>query len=395
MLINRVREEEFGYLVFDDKGDSEIVKFEAKTLIRIGETIDAVTYRPTKVSATAPFHLKSPIIVLLEVTRKCDLTCGHCYISAGNPRENEMDTKAIYRVLDELKEREVFHVLITGGEPFLRDDIVDIINYAEECDFFVQVVTNGFSLTEKVLSQIKNNGHIRFALSYLGGLENGMSNDEALNHLKDKMTLLKKYNFPRMSWVSVTKLNIDRKPDIYKLCQDFGAKSYYQDVMPMGRCKENAHLLLDVDDVEKSVQLFGTGDADEEGDRPKTALEMCYLFEYLFQACKGGRSYAYICSNGDVYPCSNCAAEHLFCAGNVNESSFSDIWENSFKEHRAITWKDFKGCETCELREYFEKGMFCKLRCPPISRVLYNDLLYCGATEYTKAKSLWFARSYF
>ncbi|MBU7027951.1 MAG: radical SAM protein, partial [Theionarchaea archaeon] len=307
MLINRAREEEFGYLVFDDKGDSEIVKFEAKDLIRIGETIDAVTYRPTKVSATAPFHLKSPIIVLLEVTRKCDLTCGHCYISAGNPRENEMDTKAIYRVLDELKEREVFHVLITGGEPFLRDDIVDIINYAEECDFFVQVVTNGFSLTEKVLSQIKNNGHIRFALSYLGGLENGMSNDEALNHLKDKMTLLKKYNFPRMSWVSVTKLNIDRKPDIYKLCQDFGAKSYYQDVMPMGRCKENAHLLLDVDDVEKSVQLFGTGD-DEEGDRPKTALEMCYLFEYLFQACKGGRSYAYICSNGDVYPCSNCAA---------------------------------------------------------------------------------------
>ncbi len=395
MLITRVREEEFGYLVFDEKGDSEIVKSESKDFVKIGETIDAISHRPTRVSATVPFHLKSPIIVLFEVTRKCDLSCGHCYISGGAPREHEMDTKAVLRILDELKEKEVFHILITGGEPLLRSDIVDIINYAGKCEFFVQIVTNGISLTEKILSQIHNNGHIRFALSYLGGLENGFSNDEALAHLKGKMTLLKKHNFPMTCWFSVTKLNIDRKSDIYQLCHNFDAKSYYQDVMPIGRCKENTHLLLDAGDVEESVRLFGAENTEDEGDRPKTALEMCYLLEYLFQACKGGRSYAYICANGDVYPCSNCSAEHLFCAGNLNERSFADIWENSFKEHRAITWKDFKGCETCELREYFDKGMFCKLRCPPISRILYGDLAYCGATEYTKAKSLWFARSFF
>lgn len=394
MLVTYFREEEFGYIVIGDKAEVALVKPEAKAHLKRGELINPDHYKPTTLRATVPFRLRAPLIVMLEVTKRCNLNCGHCYIRAGEPRENEFDTEGMYRVLDELRENNVFHLFITGGEPFTRSDIVDIINYAEESGFFVQIVTNGTLLTEEIVSQIKNRGRIGFGMTYLGGLDNGLSFDEAFDILKSKAALLKKYKFPVMCWYCLTKLNYDFEPNVSTWCSENNVTIDYRDVQPLGRCREHTHLLLDLDEAQKEFEEMQRGElqpADTVPDQPdsshRSVFDVCYILELTVGACKGGRSFANICANGDVYPCSNCAAEELHLAGNLRENSFSDIWQNSFKSMRAVTWDDFKGCKTCELAEYFGEGRFCKLRCPPLSQVIHGDPLYCGATEHAKTVS--------
>ncbi|KYK37828.1 MAG: radical SAM protein [Theionarchaea archaeon] len=383
MLLSNFRQEEFGYTVVGSRGEMAIVTPEAKNHLRIGKSLDIDKYKPRRLRISLPFHLKAPLVTMVEVTKKCNLRCGHCYLDAGEPRENEMDTEGIYRVLDELKEIKAFHILITGGEPFVRSDIVDIINYAQKCGFFVQIITNGTLLSDTLLSQIEDRGRVSFAITYLGGLQAGFSNDEAFTLLKKKIALIRSHEFPVMCWYCVTKLNLDKKLEIHQWCVDNNVDTNHQDVMPIGRCRGNIALLLDINDIEKNLE-----EAEEDDERDyRSAFDMCYILEHSARVCKGGRTFAYICSNGDVYPCSNCAAEKLFLAGNLNESPFLDLWEDSFKDIRGITWDDFKGCKTCELHLNPAPGQFCKLRCPPFSKILYGDPLYCGATEYAKAIS--------
>lgn len=397
MLVEDFREEEFGYILVGKRGDVHVVGLEARDHLNAGKILDEGNYRLTKMKVKIPFHLRSPLIVMLEVTKRCNLACKHCYIYAGEPREKEMNKEAIYKILDELKRIKVFHVFITGGEPFTRSDILDIINYAEECDFFIQIVTNGILLRETLLSHFRNRGHIGFGISYLGGLGNGLNNVEAFEILKDRIGLLKKYGFPAQCWFSVTKLNLDFMYDVGKWCLDNGVLPVYEDAMLLGRCKENSHLVLDVDDVEKNMKGLEVMNVDQPTEphrrvrdqlsKSEDVFDICYALEHSVKACKGGRSFVYICSNGDVYPCSNCASENLFLAGNLYEKPFSEIWEKSFKDMREITWNRFKGCETCELNMDYVAGQFCKLRCPPLSKVLYDDPLYCGAGSYAKAIS--------
>lgn len=390
MLIEDFKEEECGYVVVGSKGEIYLVGHDAKDQLKIGSLIDPEKYEPKKLKVSLPFHLRSPLIVMLEVTKQCNMDCKHCYIYAGEPRENEMSTEEIYSVLDDLKKMKVFHVFITGGEPFLRSDIIDILNYAADRNLFVSVVTNGTLLTEKLLSQITNRDHVGFEISYLYGLAPQLTHQQAFDLLKKKLSLVKKLGFTKLCWFCITKSNIDRMYELGNWCLRNGFWIEYREVMLIGRCKENREIALDIDDVEKNkerIDLFNDDELKEilENQFPKTAknaFDLCFAFEYSLRACKGGRSFAYICSNGDMYPCSNCAAEELFFAGNVRESSFSDIWENSFKSIRGIEWKDFKECETCELNEYFGGTQFCKLRCPALSNVLHGDPLYCGASDY-------------
>lgn len=395
MQIKDFREEKFGYAVIGTRGEVCLATQKAKDHLRVGAHLDENEYKPTVLTVNDPFRLEAPLIVMLEVTRQCNLTCGHCYISAGEPRENEMDTETIYKVLDELKKLKVFTIFITGGEPFLRSDITDIINYAEKCNFTIQIVTNGTLLTDTVLSQIRNRESMGFGISYLGGLDNGFSDDEAFSLLKEKVKLLKKYNFNVSVWFCVTKLNIDKMYEVGEWCLQNGVWPAFQSVMSNGRCREHPFLALDVSDVEAYVKGLCVYDDNEHTDIAskekakdyKNVFDICYALEFSAAACKGGRTFAYICSNGDVYPCSNCAGEDLFRAGNLYDSTLSDIWKKSFQDMRAFTWNDFKGCETCELNASLGENQFCKLRCAAVSKALYDDPLYCGATEYTKAIS--------
>ena len=91
-----------------------------------------------------------PHVVAWNLTRRCNLECAHCYISAG-PAERataELDTATCRRIVDDLLAENPGPLLIlSGGEPLLREDLTEIARYASECGATVVVGTNGTLLT--------------------------------------------------------------------------------------------------------------------------------------------------------------------------------------------------------------------------------------------------------
>src|SRR5258706_12473853 len=109
-----------------------------------------------------------PHVVAWNLTRRCNLKCSHCYISAG-PGESgkgELDTAACRRVIDQLLEVNPAPMLIlSGGEPLLRDDLAEIPAHASGQGATVVVGTNGTLLTDERIASLMAAGVTGVAVS--------------------------------------------------------------------------------------------------------------------------------------------------------------------------------------------------------------------------------------
>ena len=102
-----------------------------------------------------------PHVVAWNLTRRCNLECAHCYIAAG-PRETatgELDTAACLAIVDQvLAVNPVPMLILTGGEPLLREDLTHIARYASGKGATVVVGTNGTLLTDERIAALKAAG---------------------------------------------------------------------------------------------------------------------------------------------------------------------------------------------------------------------------------------------
>ena len=121
-------------------------------------------------SRKLPSHLlqfsadKKPVVVW-NMTKRCNLKCVHCYARAGNEayRGNELSTDEGKRLIDDLADFGVPVVLFSGGEPVLREDLPELINYAVNKGLRAVISTNGTLITEEKAKQFA-----QYALSYIG-----------------------------------------------------------------------------------------------------------------------------------------------------------------------------------------------------------------------------------
>ncbi len=95
-----------------------------------------------------------PIIGSIELTFRCNFRCVHCYCNLPlNDREGietELETEEVCRILDQIAEAGCLWLLITGGEPLLRKDFLDIYEYAKKKGFIPTLFTNGTLLTPEI-----------------------------------------------------------------------------------------------------------------------------------------------------------------------------------------------------------------------------------------------------
>jgi MoaA/NifB/PqqE/SkfB family radical SAM enzyme len=98
---------------------------------------------------------------MFELTYSCNFRCKHCYVPDSYRQKykvKELKTKEIFSILEQLKSMGCFYLGFTGGEPFLRKDIMEVLQYAKGCGFEVIIYTNG-SLVDEPLAE---------KLAYLG-----------------------------------------------------------------------------------------------------------------------------------------------------------------------------------------------------------------------------------
>jgi AdoMet-dependent heme synthase len=116
-----------------------------------------------------------PYVVSWNLTYRCNLACEHCYLDAGGKPEvgtenfadrSELDTEGCFRVIDEIASFAPECVtILTGGEPLLRRDILEIVKRAAERELWVVVGTNGVKISENVARRLKEAGARGLSLS--------------------------------------------------------------------------------------------------------------------------------------------------------------------------------------------------------------------------------------
>jgi radical SAM protein with 4Fe4S-binding SPASM domain len=117
-----------------------------------------------------------PYVISWNLTYRCNLACEHCYLDAGGkPMLAEEDAFADRRELSTEQCRDVIDkiagfapesvTILTGGEPLLRRDILEIVRYASERELWVVIGTNGIRVTEPLIERLKQDGVRGMALS--------------------------------------------------------------------------------------------------------------------------------------------------------------------------------------------------------------------------------------
>ncbi len=106
---------------------------------------------PGRAATVAPSRLSE---LYVFVTNDCNLRCTHCYVSSGDfVPENEMTADDLYHLIDEARELGVQRFYFTGGEPFMRRDIFDLIEYVCTESELV-ILTNATFFNRSILARL-------------------------------------------------------------------------------------------------------------------------------------------------------------------------------------------------------------------------------------------------
>lgn len=312
-------------------------------------------------------QLSAPLSVLWEITHGCNLKCKHCLSDAGMPRHDELSLEEIKQIINQLAEMKVFKIIFGGGEPFVRPDIFEILDYASKFNFGIKLTTNGTLVNNDLITRLKNTKLFTVQVS-VDGLEQSHNafrgNPESFNAAITALKTFSKVGYYTIMSTTVTRRNIYEIIELLELAVKWGVACFKASpFIPIGRGEKNveelAIPLLDIKDLSKSLvrkrkELQKKIDIQIDGLFPwlvhlEPTEKLKNLPENVHQVgCSAGISRAVITPIGEVLAC---VFLRDSTAGDLRKSSLKELWMNSkiFDFFRNLKNHNLKGqCKDCE-----------------------------------------------
>lgn len=280
--------------------------------------------------------LNAPICLTWELTYACNLACVHCLSSSGKRDPGELNTRQCMDVIDELERMRVFYVNIGGGEPTVRQDFWELVDYATGHHVGVKFSTNGVRITAEVARRLAASDYVDVQIS-LDGATAGV-NDAVRGRGSFAMAVRALENLAAAGFadakisVVVTRHNVDQLDQFVTLAARYGATLRITRLRPSGRGADVWDELHPT--PAQQVQLYDW--LVEHGETVLTGDSFFHLAP-LGQAgalaglnmCGAGRVVCLIDPVGDVYACPF-AIHDRFHAGNVlYDGGFENVWKNA------------------------------------------------------------------
>lgn len=298
-----------------------------------------------------------PLDGAIALTSHCNLSCRHCYIR-DNSVKDELTCKEICRLIDEITDAGCLYLLLTGGEPLLREDFNDIYTYARKKGLIITLFTNGTLMNEDTALLLKKYMPFSVEITLYGATRETYesftgvkgSYDSCINGIK----LLLKHKIPLTLKTMVTTINKHELNDMRKFAGSLGLKFRYGlSILP------NISGSMSPYDIrispDENIHLDFT-----DKDRSREWSELYAKFnapaskELLFN-CGAGRNCFNITSTGRLRIC-DIVPEPDHCLRN---NKFID----GYRMFRAIRTRKIKGSTKCAGCEHLT---FCD-SCPGIS----------------------------
>jgi mycofactocin radical SAM maturase len=286
--------------------------------------------------------LDAPICLTWELTYACNLACVHCLSSSGRRDPRELSTEQCKAVIDELERMQVFYVNIGGGEPTVRSDFWELVDYATAHHVGVKFSTNGSRITPEVAAKLAASDYVDVQISLdgataevndrvrgAGTFDTAMA---AMQHLADAG-----FRGFKIS-VVITRENADQLDAFKAIADRFEAQLRITRLRPSGRAVDVWDELHPTAEQQRDLYewLLARGEGVLTGD---SFFHLAGYGESLpgLNLCGAGRVVCLIDPVGDVYACPF-AIHDSFLAGNVTDAGgFQHVWRESelFTELRA------------------------------------------------------------
>jgi SynChlorMet cassette radical SAM/SPASM protein ScmE len=333
--------------------------------------------------------MRTPRIVDVEITSRCNLRCRYCYYF-DNPSVNYQDlaTEEWLTFFDELGYYHVMEVCLAGGEPFLRQDLPDLLNGIMRNRMRFSILSNGSLIDEKIAAFIADTGRCNYVQISVDGscaeVHDAVRGKGSFEGAIRGIRLLQEFEIPVAVRVTLHRYNVNDIENTARfLLQDLGLPEFSTNAAGyLGSCRQNAHqLLLTTRDREIAMERLLELSRRYEGRILASAgpLAEARMWQQMVKAQQGGLpgftngGYLTGCgchaeklavrADGVIIPCSMLA--HMVL-GRINAHSFIEVWQNSFilnslRNRHLIPLTDFKFCEGCEYIPY------CTGNCPALA----------------------------
>lgn len=356
------------------------------------------------------FKTCPPLFVGWELTHACNLKCRHCYNAAGKPEPDELTTEEGYALLEHLADIGTVGMLIGGGEPLLRKEAFEWIDFATEHGMNITINTNGTLIDAGIAQQMKDSGIVNTQISIDGLFDihdaiRGVPG--AFERAAEAIWNLFEVEMPVTVITTVMRSNYQNMGDLIDwLREEYGGKvnQMFCRVKMVGRAMETGEMLTGKEYLEACHEIadnYGFSgmwscipypyliDLRKTGDFirgvVKTPLgERLYpekirsrllgeenAAEVVMGAvggnCKAGTYMVNIGPQGNVYAC----VELPVLAGNIRDAPLIDIWYGAklFNDLREKKERIGGKCQTCSYKE------FCGGGCRADAYNFYGDYL--------------------
>jgi len=319
--------------------------------------------------------IKPPPLRLLawEVTRRCNLACLHCRAAAGSgPYPGELTTDEGIALLNDLAPMGQVVVILTGGEPLLREDIYDLAAQGTRLGHRMVMAVNGTLLTPAIAARLKDQGIQRLSISLDGATAESHDRlravDGAYEGARSGIAACREAGLPFQVNTTITRDNLAELPAIYELAISLEAAAHHVFVLvPTGRGEQLRDQLVSPEEYEETLRRLLAWQREgrlfikptcapqyyrlwreDAGARGEKITPATHGMEAMTKGCLGGQGFAFVSYRGEVQPCGYLELP----AGNIRETPFPEIWANSplFQQLRRVD--DYRGkCHSCQYRK--------------------------------------------
>jgi radical SAM protein with 4Fe4S-binding SPASM domain len=333
-------------------------------------------------------EMQPPFMVSYSITTKCNLKCKHCYSnSVEEAAPDELSTDEAFRLMDDLSRWGIHLLIIDGGEPLCREDLLDIVKYATSKGIRTTVGSNGTLISKEMAGRMLEAGVMAVAISVDGAdartHDSFRGIDGAFEQTISGLEACRDASLPFQLNMVIRKDTLSQLQDMLRLAVECGADAAELfDLVAAGRAREECKdQVLSPEERRQAMELLAETQTDypliirvpacpmyplllqQKNIRPSHfPVEMLRRVPYYGRGCAAGMPMGYVMvqSNGEVNPCMLLQLN----LGNIREQSIVSIWENSailsrLRDRELLegacghcTYKD--SCSGCRGRAYEE-----------------------------------------
>jgi len=309
-----------------------------------------------------------PRWLLAELTYACPLQCPYCSNPLNYAHLNdELSTEDWKHVLKQSREMGAVQLGFSGGEPLLRSDLTELVQYSHQLGYYSYLINSGYNMDEAKIIALKKAGldHIQISLQASSQeLNDYIAGTESFEQKKTVAKLVKKHGYPMVLCVVLHRANIHQMEDILEMAIELEADfvelantQYY------GWAHHNRDQLMPTQQQLNDAELIANQYQASQKGKMKIYYVVPDYYEGRPKACMNGwgTTFLTIAPDGLALPCHSARQLPNFDCPNVKDHSIHNIWNDSkaFNYFRGDGWMK-EPCRSCEEKDKDFGGCHCQ-----------------------------------